>query len=142
MMRCISAETLKARRTIHLLGVIAMPTVLAVLNLALMITTSRENGYATPGGWLSFAHNTISFGSMLVLPFDVVVLVALLVAHWLTPPFIPLLMTANIMHETSLGDVAQSIVAPLTVILPITGGYLWLVPYLSKWQRGRQAVAS
>ena len=80
MMRCISAETLKARRTIQLLGVIAMPTVLAVLNLALMITASRENEYATPGGWLSFAHNTISFGSMLVLP-CVVVLATAFSAH-------------------------------------------------------------
>ena len=80
MVRCISAETLKARRTIQLLGVIAMPTVLAVLNLALMITASRENEYATPGGWLSFAHNTISFGSMLVLP-CVVVLATAFSAH-------------------------------------------------------------
>ena len=44
--------------------------------------------------------------------------------------------------QDGVGDVAQNIVAPLTVILSITGGYLWLVPYLSKWQRGRQAVAS
>ena len=65
-----------------------------------------------------------------------------LIHRWLTPPFIPLLMTANIMHGTALGDVAQSIVAPLTVILSITGGYLWLAPHLSKWQRGRQARAS
>jgi hypothetical protein len=65
-----------------------------------------------------------------------------LVHRWLTPPFIPLLMTANIMHGTALGNVAQSIVASLTVILSITGDYLWLAPYLSKWHRSRQTVAS
>lgn len=41
-----------------------------------------------------------------------------LIHRWLTPPFIPLLMAANIMHGTALGDVAQSIVAPLTLFYP------------------------
>lgn len=78
--RCISAEALKTRRTISLVGVITMPTILAVLNFLLMLAMSKENDYATQGGWLSFAHNTISFWGMLVLP-CVVVLVTAFSAH-------------------------------------------------------------
>jgi hypothetical protein len=78
--RCISAEILKTRRTIYLLGVIVMPSILSLLNFLLMLGTSREHEYATQGGWLSFSHNTISFWSMLVLP-CVIVLVSAFSAH-------------------------------------------------------------
>lgn len=61
--RCISAEILKTRRTISLLGVIVMPSILSLLNFLLMLGTSREHEYAMEGGWLSFNHNTISFWS-------------------------------------------------------------------------------
>ena len=74
--RCMSAEILKTRRTIYSFGVIAVPTILSLLNFLLMLATNRENEYATERGWLSFAHNTITFGSMLVLPWLIVLLCA------------------------------------------------------------------
>lgn len=80
LFRSISAEMLKTRRTLSLLGVIVMPTVLSLLNFLLMLSMSRANEYATERGWLSFAHNTISFWGMLVLP-CVIVLVAAFSAH-------------------------------------------------------------
>ncbi len=78
--RCISAEILKTRRTICLLGIIVMPSILSLLNFLLMLGTSQEQEYATEGGWLSFSHNTISFWSLLVLP-CVIVLVSAFSAH-------------------------------------------------------------
>ncbi len=76
LIHCISAELLKTGRTMQLLCVIAVPTVLSLLNFLLMLTTSRDGQYAVEDGWFSFAHNTITFGSMLVLPWLIVLLCA------------------------------------------------------------------
>ncbi len=82
LIRCISAELLKIRRTNYLLGAVALPTILSLLNfiLILMLDTSRDKEYASEGGWLSFAHNTITFWPLIVLP-CVIVLVTAFSAH-------------------------------------------------------------
>jgi hypothetical protein len=80
-MRCLSAEILKTRRTIYLLGVIALPTILTLFNFLLLLGIERDSGYyAKPNGWLSYEHNTITFWAILVLPF-LIVLVCAFVAH-------------------------------------------------------------
>jgi hypothetical protein len=79
--RCLSAEVLKTRRTIYLLAVFAMPTMLSLFNFLLHVgLTHTEGYYATADGWMSFAHNTFTFWAILVLP-SLVVLISAFVAH-------------------------------------------------------------
>jgi len=78
--RCISAEILKTRRTIHLLSVIVMPTILTLLNFLLMLSVSTPDYYRPERGWVDFEHNTITFWALLVFP-CVIVLVSAFSAH-------------------------------------------------------------
>ena len=57
--------------------------------------------------------------------------------RWLVLPFIILLLTVIFTRGTTLGDTAQRIQAVLMIIMAISGAYLWLLPYLAKWQRAR-----
>lgn len=79
--RCLSAEILKTRRTLYLLAVIAMPTILALFNFLLHLGIGHEPGYYNPpDGWMSFEHNTFTFWAILVLP-SLLVLVCAFIAH-------------------------------------------------------------
>lgn len=80
-LRCLSAELLKTRRTIYLLGVILMPTILSFFNFLLLLGLSEKEGYyAVAQGWVRFEHNTITFWGLLVFP-CVIVLVTAFTAH-------------------------------------------------------------
>jgi hypothetical protein len=57
--------------------------------------------------------------------------------RWLVLPFIALLLTVIFTRDTALGDTAQRIQAVLMIIMAISGAYLWLLPYLTKWRRTR-----
>jgi hypothetical protein len=59
--------------------------------------------------------------------------------RWLVLPFIALLLTVIFARGTTLGDTSQRIQAALMIIMAITGAYLYLLPYWTKWQR-RQRV--
>jgi hypothetical protein len=60
------------------------------------------------------------------------------VHRWLSPPFIPILMVANMARGTEAGDLAQAVVVPLTVVFSVTGGYLWMMPLIVRWRKGRR----
>jgi len=61
--------------------------------------------------------------------------------RWLVWPFILILLLILFSRNTPLGSVMQRIQAPLIITMAITGGYLWLLPYMMKWQRNRRAAA-
>ena len=55
--------------------------------------------------------------------------------RWLVLPFIALLLTVIFTRGTALGDNAQRIQAMLMIIMAISGAYLWVLPYWTKWKR-------
>lgn len=55
--------------------------------------------------------------------------------RWLALPFVALLLIVVLTRGTAIGDAAQRVQGPVMVIMAISGGYLWLLPYLVKWQR-------
>lgn len=61
--------------------------------------------------------------------------------RWLTLPVIVLLLTAMIARGTTTGDIAQRIQGPLIISLAITGAYLFLLPYLTKWKRTQRKTS-
>ena len=62
--------------------------------------------------------------------------------RWLVWPFILILLTAMFTRETDFGSIIQRIQAPLMLIFAFTGAYLWLLPYLSRWQRKKRQEVS
>ena len=62
--------------------------------------------------------------------------------RWLVLPFIALLLTVIFTRGTALGDNAQRIQAMLMIIMAISGAYLWVLPYLTKWKRKNVQVRS
>lgn len=80
-LRCLSAEILKTKRTIYLLGVIALPTILSLFNFLLIAGVGgRADYYATGAAWVSYEHNTITFGALFVYP-SLIVLVTAFITH-------------------------------------------------------------
>ena len=79
-LHCLSAEVLKTKRTIALMGVIVLPTILTFFNFLLLVGLSQGERYASERGWVHFEHNTITFWAMLVFS-SVVVLVSAFSAH-------------------------------------------------------------
>ena len=62
--------------------------------------------------------------------------------RWLAWPFIVILLIVMFTRGTDLGNIFQRIQAPLMLILAFTGAYLWLLPYLSRWQRKKRQEVS
>lgn len=62
--------------------------------------------------------------------------------RWLVLPFIALLLTVIFSRGTALGDNAQRIQAMLMIIMAISGAYLWVLPYWTKWKRKNVQVRS
>jgi hypothetical protein len=62
--------------------------------------------------------------------------------RWLVLPFIALLLTVIFTRGTALGDNAQRIQAMLMIIMAISGAYLWVLPYWTKWKRKNVQVRS
>ena len=62
--------------------------------------------------------------------------------RWLVLPFIALLLTVIFTRGTALGDNAQRIQAMLMIIMAISGAYLWVLPYWTKWKRKNAQVRS
>ena len=62
--------------------------------------------------------------------------------RWLVLPFIALLMTVIFTRGTALGDNAQRTQAILMIIMAISGAYLWVLPYWTKWKRKNVQVRS
>jgi hypothetical protein len=62
--------------------------------------------------------------------------------RWLVLPFIALLLTIIFTRGTPLDDNAQRIQAMLMIIMAISGAYLWVLPYWTKWKRKNVQVRS
>ena len=62
--------------------------------------------------------------------------------RWLVLPFIALLLTVIFTRGTAFGDNAQRIQAMLMIIMAISGAYLWVLPYWTKWKRKNVQVRS
>lgn len=57
--------------------------------------------------------------------------------RWLAIPIFALLLVVIFSHGTNLGATAQRIQQPIMLVMAITGSYLFLLPYLTKWKRGK-----
>jgi hypothetical protein len=55
--------------------------------------------------------------------------------RWLVIPFTLILLTAMIGRGSAIGNAAQRIQVIFMIILAVTGIYLYLLPYWSKWKR-------
>jgi hypothetical protein len=62
--------------------------------------------------------------------------------RWLALPFIALIIIVLVTQGTSVGDAARRVQSIMMVLLAISGGYLYLLPYLTKWQRKRKRTNS
>jgi hypothetical protein len=62
--------------------------------------------------------------------------------RWLVLPFIALLLTVIFTRGTPLEDNAQRIQAMLMIIMAISGAYLCVLPYWTKWKRKNVQVRS
>lgn len=60
--------------------------------------------------------------------------------RWLVLPFIAILLTLAFMRGTPVGNVAQRLQQIMMLTLALSGAYLFLLPYLTGWQR-RQRTA-
>jgi uncharacterized iron-regulated membrane protein len=58
--------------------------------------------------------------------------------RWLALPFIILIITLMFARGTPVGNVAQRVQQVMMLILAVSGAYLFLLPYLTKWQRQRR----
>ncbi|MEW5941501.1 MAG: hypothetical protein AB1750_17685 [Chloroflexota bacterium] len=57
--------------------------------------------------------------------------------RWLVLPFTALLLTVLFARDTTLGDAVQRVQAALMIVMAVTGLYLYLLPYWTKWKRQR-----
>lgn len=58
--------------------------------------------------------------------------------RWLAIPFIVIVLAMVLTRETPAGETVQRMQQIMMVALIVTGSYLYLLPYLSKWQRARR----
>jgi cytochrome bd-type quinol oxidase subunit 2 len=59
--------------------------------------------------------------------------------RWLVIPFVVFLLAAIFARGTEIGNTAQRFQQVLMMILALTGAYLYLLPYLTKWKRKKAA---
>lgn len=57
--------------------------------------------------------------------------------RWMVLPFIAMILTVIIARGTQVGDVAQRFQSIFLIYMAVTGAYLYLLPYWSKWRRAR-----
>ena len=55
--------------------------------------------------------------------------------RWLVLPTVVLMLLIVFTRNTPLGNAVQRIQFPLIAIMAITGLYLWLLPYITRWTR-------
>lgn len=62
--------------------------------------------------------------------------------RWLAIPFALMVIALLLARDTSFGTTLQRVQPPIMLAMVLTGGYLFLLPYLSKMQRGRREAAN
>jgi len=55
--------------------------------------------------------------------------------RWLALPFVAMLLTVALTRNTSGGDATQRVQQILMLIMAITGVYLFVLPWWTKWRR-------
>ena len=58
--------------------------------------------------------------------------------RWLVIPFILVIVLMPFMRDTSTGEIIQKAQQVMMLTLAISGAYLYLLPYLTKWQRNKK----
>lgn len=58
--------------------------------------------------------------------------------RWLVIPFILVIVLMPFMRDTATGDIIQKVQQIMMLTLAISGAYLYLLPYLTKWQRKKK----
>jgi hypothetical protein len=58
--------------------------------------------------------------------------------RWLALPFIAVILFFIFARQMPWGTIVQRLQQVMLLIFVVTGGYLYLLPYLSKWQRRRR----
>lgn len=58
--------------------------------------------------------------------------------RWLALPFVVLLLTVLLARNTSAGSVTQRTQQILMLVMALTGLYLFLLPWWTKWARARR----
>jgi len=61
--------------------------------------------------------------------------------RWLALPFIVVILLFVFGREMPWGAIVQRFQQLMLLIFVVTGGYLFLLPYLAKWQRQRKQEA-
>lgn len=62
--------------------------------------------------------------------------------RWLVIPFVLIVIAMLFTRETPIGDMVQRVQQILMFAMIFTGGYLYLLPYLTKRQRARRRAAA
>ena len=59
--------------------------------------------------------------------------------RWIAMPFVVTILKLLLTRQTPVGDVAQRVQMVLVLFMAVTGTYLFLLPYLTRWQRRARA---
>lgn len=62
--------------------------------------------------------------------------------RWLALPFVVILLTLMLTQGTPAGNLMQRMQQLTMLTMGVTGVYLFLLPYLAKWQRRRRVEGS
>lgn len=62
--------------------------------------------------------------------------------RWLVIPFILVIVLMPFMRDTPSGEIIQKAQQIMMLTLAISGAYLYLLPYLTKWQRKNKRKAT
>ena len=60
--------------------------------------------------------------------------------RWLALPFAALIVVVLMTHDSSLGSGVQQVQQLLLLAMALTGLYLFLLPWWTKWKKGRSAA--
>ncbi len=58
--------------------------------------------------------------------------------RWLAIPFIVAILILIFARQVPLGSAVQRVQQVMILLMVVTGSYLFLLPYLSKWRRQRR----
>ncbi len=61
--------------------------------------------------------------------------------RWLALPFAVLIPVVLLTHDSSFGILVQQSQQILLLVMALTGVYLFLLPWWTKWKRGREGEA-
>lgn len=60
--------------------------------------------------------------------------------RWLALPFAALIVTVLVTRDSSFGSAIQQTQQVLLLVMALTGLYLFLLPWWTRWRRGRGGI--